>query len=104
MDQATSINNRIVVEAYKKEALRAEVKSGFAHLSQKTTSKGLKVLIDAKLSDGTLIKAGSTAYFREEVLHTAPWATKAMESAAVTGSFLIADLIHVDFIVPPKVD
>lgn len=102
LETASSLNNKIVVEAYKKEGLRAEVKSGFAHLSQKVSSKGLKVLLDARLNDGTVIPKGSMAYFREEMLHTAPWATKSLESDAVEGAFLVADIGHVDFIVPPK--
>lgn len=100
MTEVTSLNNKLIVEAYKKEGLRAEVKSGFAHLSQKISSKGLKLLANAKLTDGTIIKKGSTVYIREELLHTQAWATKSMESEAIEGTFLVIELAYVDFIKP----
>lgn len=102
MNSTTSLNNRLIVEAYKKEALRGEVKNGFSFLAQKITSKGLRVLADAKLTDGTVILKGSMAYFREETLHTAPWATKSLQSDAIEGDFLVVDIVHADYIVPPK--
>lgn len=94
----TSYNNRLVVETYQKEGLRANTSSGFAHLSQKMVVKGLKVLIDAKLNDGSYVPAGSIAFIREEVLHTQQWATKVLESEGVTGQFLIVDMSQVEFI------
>lgn len=97
MIESISFNNKIVVEAYQKEALKAEVKSGFAHLSQKLNVKGLRVLMDAKLTDGTVIYKGATAYIMEELLQTQQFATKRLESPAVEGTFIIVDISHISF-------
>ncbi len=96
-----SMNNRLVVKAYKKEALRANIQNGFARPDQKVTVKGLEVLMDAKLVDGTFVPKGSTAYIREELLHTAQWAQKILESDTLGQPFLIVDLANVEFVIPP---
>lgn len=96
----TSLNSKLIVEAYKKEGLRANVQNGFARLDQKLTVKGLKVLMDAKLSDGTVVEKGATAYIREESLHTQQWAQKVLESDGVSQPFIIVDASNVEFIVP----
>lgn len=96
-----SINNRIVVEVYKKEGLKSSVNNGFAMISQKVQVKGLKVLMDASIVDkfgGFTIPKGSTVYIREEHLHSSPWAQKILESDAVEGQFMIVDLNFIEFI------
>jgi hypothetical protein len=95
---ARSFNNRLVVESYEKQGLQSTVSNGFAFIQQKVTVKGLKVLLDAKLTDGTLIKKGSTAYIKEEALHTQPWAQKILESDAIPVPFIIVDMSFVEFI------
>ena len=96
-----SFNNRLILEAYKTDrALKSTVTSGFAMVSQKILVKGLKVLIDTKLNDGTFIHKGCVAYVREEYLHTQPWAQKTLQSDAVEGDFIIVELAHVEFVVP----
>lgn len=95
-----SLNNRLIVEPYKKEALRANVASGFAMVDQKLTLKGLRILMDAKLNDGTLIPKGFVAYVKEETLHTQQWAQKAMECSSIEGKFLILDVSYVEFVAP----
>lgn len=101
LNSTRSMNNRLIVEVYKKEALRSTEKNGFAFVSQKLSLKGLKVLVDVKLNDSTFIREGSIAYIKEETLHTAPWAQKAMDCNAIGQPFLIIDLSHVEFIQPP---
>jgi hypothetical protein len=96
-----SLNNRLVVESYKKEGLKTTVNNGFAMVSQKVAVKGLTVLMDAKFEDGTFIPKGSIAYIREELLHTQAWAAKPLECAFLDTQFLIVDKQHVDFIAPP---
>ena len=96
-----SINNKLVVEPYKKEALKSTVKGGLAYISQKMNLKGLKLLMPAHLADGQVIPVGSTVYVREEILYTSQWATKNYECDALQ-EFLIIELNVVDFIVPPK--
>lgn len=94
-----TVNNRLIVESYKKEGLKAETKNGFAMISQKITLKGLTVLMDAKLADGTYVRAGSRAYIREELLHTQPWANKVLECDTLPGkSFIVVDMQHVEFV------
>lgn len=99
MTESFSLNNRLIVEKYTKEALREDhSRKGFALIAQKTNLKGLKVLVDAKLSDGSTVKAGSIAFFKEEVLHTAPWAAKVWECPVLTQPFIIVDLSQVEMI------
>jgi hypothetical protein len=101
LQSTRSLNNRLVIEAYKKEGLRANVQHGFARLDQKLAVKGLTILMDAKLNDGTFVPKGSKAYIREETLHTAPWAQKILESDLLGQPFMITDLANVEFIEPP---
>lgn len=99
--RSRSMNNRLIVQVYKKEALKSEIKNGFALIQQKVSLKGLKVLVDCKLSDNTLVRKDSTAYIKEETLHTQAWAQKALECDALKEPFLIVDLSYVEFITPP---
>jgi len=105
LDFPLSMNNRLIVEAYKKEGLRATEKNGFAFVSQKLALKGLKVLVDTRLDDGTrfglYVRKGSTAYIREESLHTQAWAQKALECETLPCPFLIVDMQFVEFLSPP---
>jgi len=103
MNGTTSLNNRLAVEVYKKEGLRQNVQNGFARPDQKVTVKGLKVLLDAKLNDGSHIAKGSTAYIREESLHTRPWAQKILEADIVGCPFLLVELSEVEFVSPPPI-
>lgn len=93
-----SINNRLITEVYKKEGLKSSVNNGFAMVSQKVSVKGLKILTDAVLSDGSKIAVGSVAYIREETLHTHPSLKSVFESDAIGQPFMIVDLSLVDFI------
>lgn len=99
-----SFNNRLVVEPYQKGALQSTVTNGFAFITQKVTVKGLTVLMDAKLEDGTFVPKGSIAYIKEESLHTQPWAQKVLESDTLGVPFIIVDLANVEFISPPPND
>lgn len=101
LKEPLSMNNRLIVESYKKEAFRANVQNGFARLDQKLAVKGLTILMDAKLNDGTTVLRGSIAYIREELLHTQPWAQKVLESDTMKVPFIIVDLNHVEYISPP---
>jgi hypothetical protein len=97
-----SLNNRLIVESYKKEGLKSSVNNGFAMIAQKVSLKGLKVLMDSNLPDGTSIQKGSTAYIKEEILHTQQWAQKALEADTLPVPFLIVDMSFVEFVVPPE--
>lgn len=97
-----SLNNRLVLEPYIKDGLKAEVRNGIATPGQRDSLKGLRVLMETTLSDGHRISVGSIAYIREEVLHTQQWASKPLSCDTLPGKFLVADLAHVEFIVTPQ--
>lgn len=101
-----SLNNRVFTEVYKKQELKARVQGGFALMEHKSALKPLKVLVDAKLADGTLIPAGSTAYVKEETLFLktsagqnggAPIATYVNDKVSPDG-FHILDLSQIEMI------
>lgn len=99
-----SLNNRLVLEAYKKEGLKSVVHNGFAMTQQKVLVKGLKVLMKSTLQiHGQFsieVNPGDMAYIREEYLHSAPWAQKILQSDAVEGDFMIIDQQYIEFVVP----
>lgn len=99
-----SLNNRLIVEQYTKEAIKPRMQGGIATPGQRDSLKGLKVLVSSTLSDGRHIPAGSTAYIKEETLHTQPWAAKPLTCDTLPCKFLIVDLAYVEFIdtVEPK--
>lgn len=97
-----SVNNRFVVEVYQKEALKSEIRNGLAMIGQKVSLKGLRILVDAKLNDGTLVPKGSSAWIKEETLHTAAWAKTPLQCDTLSSKFFIVDLAHVEFISPPE--
>lgn len=96
-----SLGNKVIVEVYKKEALKTQEKHGFAFIEQKLKLKGLKVLADAHLSINGVefrIYKGSIAYIKEELLHTQAWAAKPLESDAIEVPFLVVDVNHIEFV------
>ena len=97
-----SLNNRLVLEQYVKEGLKAKFQGGIATPGQRDGVKGLKVLMEAKLSDGRYIAKGSLAYIKEEVLHTATWASKPLTCDAIPEKFMIVELSYIDFISVPE--
>lgn len=96
-----SMNNRLIVEAYKHEgAIRKTVSHGIATPDQKTRLKGLQILVEAKLADGTIVPKGSIAYFKEEDLFAQPWAKKLLTLENSEVQFIIVDLKDVAMIKP----
>jgi hypothetical protein len=92
-----SINNRLILETYVKKALEARREGGIATPGQRDGLKGLKVLVDAYLSDGRHIPKGSVAYIREEELHSHAWASKPYTCDTIESKFILVDHIHVSF-------
>lgn len=99
-----SLNNRLVLEEYKKEGLKAKIQGGIATPGQRDGVKGLQVLVDAFLPDGRHIPRGSTAYIREEVLHTHAWASKPLTCDTIPGRFLLVETTYVEFFSIPSGD
>lgn len=102
LTQPNSFNNKLILEAYKHTELKADVKQGWAQLSQKNSLRGLTVLISAILSDGTHIPAGSKAWIKEELLHTQPWSKNKLKSDTLPGEFIIVTMSEVEYITPPE--
>ena len=61
LSKSSSFNNKLVLEAYIHTEIRQEINKGWAKPDQKIKLKGLKVLIQAILPDGTVVPAGSIA-------------------------------------------
>lgn len=100
-----ALNQRFIVEAYAEDrGLRADVRNGFAMVSQKVTVKGLKLLVDVdSVSNSPVTRSarkGDLVYIREEYLVTAAWAKKRFSSDAIEGDFMIVDAQFVEFVVP----
>ena len=109
--------NRFIVEPYLSDRQIKTATStgatGFAMIQQKVAVKGLRLLVDVMLNNGqesftidgmsksgpVIIKAGSTVYIREELLHTQEWAKKIMEVEGL-GKFMLVDKMHIEFVQP----
>lgn len=102
LTQPNSFNNKLILEAYKQTEIKGEVRQGWAQIGQKNNLKGLRVLISATLSDGTVIPSGSTAYIKEEFLHSQPWAKNKLKSDTLPGEFIIVTMSEVEYISPPE--
>lgn len=91
-----SLNGQLVLEVYVKKALEANRQGGIATPGQRDSVHGLKVLMDYHEGpDGINIPKGSTAYIREEILHTHGWASKPMSSPFLPCKFIIGERVHV---------
>ncbi len=94
-----SLNNRLVLEPYVKGGLEKKIQNGIATPGQRDGLKGLRVLIETTLSDGTKVPAGSVAYIKEESLHNQPWAAKLFTCDGITNEkFMIVELFHIEFV------
>ena len=92
----TSYNDRLILEAYLQgQGLKAEVKSGFAMVSQKKAVIGLTLLVDANLSSGKTLNKGSIVYFNEETLVDPNSGAKSVKkSDFIEGEFIVMDFRH----------
>ena len=92
--------NKLILEPYKPEALKSEIKHGIAMVSQKNKVVGLKLLVDADCMINQVfvsLQKGSTIYIREEMLHNHPWAKNSLKSVAIEGDFIIVDATYMEF-------
>ena len=96
----TSYNDQIITEVYKQgQGLKTEIRGGFAFVSQKTQLAGLRVLVDAKLNDGSFICKGSTIFVAEDELSTMAWAkTPKTAETLDTKEFIVVPLRNVVFV------
>lgn len=99
--QATSFG-KLILEAYQQKELRSEYRNGIAVPGQKNTLKGLKVLVQATLSDGTVIPKNSIAYLKEEVLYSNPMAKNKLKCDTLPVEFIIVTTDNIEYIEPPR--
>ena len=102
LNKTSSFNNKLILEAYTHTEIRPEGSKGWITVSQKNNLKGLKVLVQATLPDGTIVPAGSTAYLREDFLHTSPAAKNKLKSDTLPGEFILVTMNEVEYISPPE--
>lgn len=101
LQNGCSFSNKLILEAYNNDKIiKTENRNGLAFVDQKTKVKPLKLLVNAKLIDGTVIAKGSKAYVKEEQLFSQPWAKKILESDSIEGKFIVVDIGQVEFILP----
>lgn len=100
-----SYSNKLICETYKADRdLRKVVSNGFATVEQKSKIVGLTVLIDAKLLNGDIIRAGSKVFVKEATLRTSPALKESYECETMDQRFVVVDLALVEFISPPSGD
>ena len=102
LNKASSFNNKLILEAYTHTEIRPEGNRGWITAGQKNNLKGLKVLIQAVLSDGTVVPAGSTAFIKEETLHSALFAKNKLKCDTIPGEFILATMNDVECLDPPE--
>lgn len=94
-----SLNDTLILEPYQQgQGLKEEIRNGMAFVKQKTELCGLKVLVEAKLSDGSFIPAGSTAYISEELLSTQQWAKTVRTCAGLSQKFIMVELKYINLV------
>ena len=96
-----SFNNKLILEVYKNDKIvKSEMRNGLAFIGQKRKVVPLKLLVNAKLNDGTIILKGSTAYIKEESLFSQAWAKINLESEILGDVYMPVDLSNVEFVMP----
>lgn len=101
LDKPNSFNGKLILEAYQKTEIKADISRGWAKIDQKQTLKGLRVLIQAHTDGGEIIPVGSIAYIKEESLHTQAWAKNKLKSDTLQEEFIVVNVNEVEYIVPP---
>lgn len=93
-----SYGNTILVEPYELgQGIKQEVRGAFAFTVQKKALVGLKVMVDATLLNGAVIKKGQIAYFKEDKLSTEGWVKDVREIGTSGDKVILADLASVIF-------
>lgn len=104
LDQPTSFD-KLILEGYIKTEVRENVRSGWSSgPDQRSQLKGLRVLVQSVLSDGRVIPVGSTAYIKEESLHTGTVGKNRYKSDTLKGEFIVVHINDVEYTVPPLGD
>lgn len=96
---AYSLNDKLILEPYDHgQGLKTEIRNGLAFVQQKVNLVPLKVLVEARLNDGSYIPAGSLVYLEEDALcgKTASWAKTVRKCQALGEQpFIVVDKHHV---------
>lgn len=92
-----TFNNFVMCEPYKnKNAIRTEIRGGFATVVQKNTLTGLKVLANADLGKFQ-IPEGAMIYVQEELLHDSAFTKKVYKNESDVEFILIPANIIVGY-------
>lgn len=70
MSNKYTVNNKLIVEAYKSTDIKKTVINGLALPAQNKNIIKLKLLLDAMLKDGSILKKGSCVYVPEDYVFT----------------------------------
>lgn len=85
-------NGFLMLSLYqRKNGLEATVKNGMATVRQKQEIVGLTLLADYECS-GVSYKKGQKALFKENVLHSAPWAKDKFKLEGMDQEFMLAEI------------
>jgi hypothetical protein len=101
LNKPTSFN-KLILQAYVHTEIRPDGNKGWIQAGQKNSLKGLKVLMNAKFSDGTIVLKDSTAYIKEDSLHTSVWAKDKRKCDTLSGEFILVTMNEVEYISPPE--
>lgn len=94
---------KLIVESFKERAgPQAVTKHGFATVKQRSSLIPLKVLLDSRVNEFTVIPAGSLVHVKEKELSTLPWGTTVYESNAIGQPFIILTINDIEFITDPE--
>jgi len=102
LDKPTSFNGKLVLEVYVHTEVRSNTTKGWTGVVQKNNLKGLKVLVDANLPNGSSVSAGSVAWIKEDLLHSSPWAKDVRKCDFIPGEFILVNMNEVEFVSPPE--
>jgi len=96
-----SYGKNIICKPYQgKKELKSEIRGGVAMITQKSQIVGLKVLKDAKIDGGVVIKAGDTVYLKEDVVYSNKTYHENMSFTTenIEGSYVVVDYNSVLFV------
>jgi hypothetical protein len=96
---AYSMNDKLILEPYDHgQGLKTEIRNGLAFVQQKVNLVPLRVLVEARLNDGSYIPSGAIVYLEEDALcgKTATWAKVVRKCKALKDQqFIIVDKQHI---------
>ena len=87
-------NQKLITSIYHDTGLKADVRSGFAIVEQKTNLVKLKLLVATAIGD-SVFPQGSSVYVDEHSIKTQPWGKAIKKADFVSEPFLVIDFSQV---------